>query len=737
MALKPGMQHLKQRLASAGGRDSVPLLTGNQIRNLKPLLVVRTAQAWRNSVLIWTAAFFLCFFGLHVFWRYTQFAGDNLILPTIELLCGAGLILMISLRDPLRDTLMFRDFAQGILGGAILMAAMSLPDYARQFRRYTYVFIAGTILLGIALATFGTGPGGSDAKVNLFFFQPVEVMRILIVFFLAGYFAQNWDVLRDLRHKTGPLAAHFHVPRLDYVLPVAVSVVVAVLVFVGDQGQRTGADHRRALPDSLRGRPKTVSGCRGRLPPHRRRVLGRTPRALPDHRGAARRYVVLALAQRRARRRSDRACGMGAFVGRTQGLWPGQWHPFSFARRTHRPDSRRRRRRVRLHRLRSHRRPLRSAGVAQRARGAECTRQLFVLPGHWPQPDRCAATDPDRRRNPRPHSTLGRRLSVPQFRTHIHGGELRRLRDYPLRHQSRGAPRGEGANARNFAVPTYAVAGVLAVCAVAILARAAYFQIARADEFLIKDAEVRFADKSIGLEYNPRLREALRHVARGDVTDRNGLPLATSSWDSLEKHREQYKQLGVSIDNPQSASRAEKRHYPLGPEFFYLVGDERTTLRRGARATAFQEKQSRVRLQGFDDRRELIELTDPVNGETSRVYRYDYADLIPLVRHRHDPDSEEVKSFEERQRDVKMSIDAAFEMKVSAILRKHLAAKGQKGAVVVLDPATGDLLAAVSYPWPGSRNSPPSAPTRTVPWKPNSRTARALDSILRDRHSKS
>jgi len=30
----------------------------------------------------------------------------------------------------------------------------------------------------------------------------------------------------------------------------------------------------------------------------------------------------------------------------------------------------------------------------------------------------------------------------------------------------------------------------------------------RADDFLIKDAEVRFADKSLGLEYNPRLRES-------------------------------------------------------------------------------------------------------------------------------------------------------------------------------------------------------------------------------------
>jgi cell division protein FtsI/penicillin-binding protein 2 len=195
------------------------------------------------------------------------------------------------------------------------------------------------------------------------------------------------------------------------------------------------------------------------------------------------------------------------------------------------------------------------------------------------------------------------------------------------------------------------------------------------------------------------LHEALRQIVRGDVVDRHGLPLATSDWKSLEKHRDEYKKLGISID--QAASPSENRHYPLGPEFFYLVGDDRTTLKRGAANTALQaERQSRVRLQGFDDRRELIELEDPVNHETTHVYQYDYSDLIPLVRHRHEPDSPAVREFVDRQRDVHMSIDAALQLRASAILKKHLAAKHQKGAIVVLDPSTGDLLAAVSYPWP-------------------------------------
>jgi len=38
---------------------------------------------------------------------------------------------------------------------------------------------------------FGTGPEGSGVKVNLFGFQPSEIVKYLIVIFLAGFFATN------------------------------------------------------------------------------------------------------------------------------------------------------------------------------------------------------------------------------------------------------------------------------------------------------------------------------------------------------------------------------------------------------------------------------------------------------------------------------------------------------------------------------------------------------------------
>src|SRR5260370_29864844 len=138
---------------------------------------------------------------------------------------------------------------------------------------------------------------------------------------------------------------------------------------------------------------------------------------------------------------------------------------------------------------------------------------------------------------------------------------------------------GDKAQARNFGHSTYLMAGILGLCGMAILGRAAYFQLMRPDQFAIKGAEVRFADKSLGLEYNPRLREILAQIPKGDVLDRNGLPLATNNWATLQRHSADYQRLGVSID--QTTVRNESRHYPLGPEFFSLVVDQRQKWRNG------------------------------------------------------------------------------------------------------------------------------------------------------------
>ncbi len=132
------------------------------------------------------------------------------------------------------------------------------------------------------------------------------------------------------------------------------------------------------------------------------------------------------------------------------------------------------------------------------------------------------------------------------------------------------------------------------------------------------------------------------------------------------------------------------------------------------------ERDSARRLRGYDDRPTLVEVKNPKTGAMERVIRYDYRELVPLLRHRYDPQNPAVRRVLDRPRDVHMSIDARLQVQGGRSLRKQLQqAKQDNGAAVVLDPATGDC-----WPRSASRCRPinPRPPKRPRgPSRPNRR----------------
>ena len=210
------------------------LFTSEQFRQLKPLFVVRRPAQFQSAFYRWSVLFFAAFLAVHLFWSLRGFRGDQFLLPAVMLLTGAGLILMIALRDPVRDNLLFVDFAQGAVGGCLLLAALSALDYRRLLGKLTFVPLLASFALSAALILFGHGPGSSDAKVNLLGFQPVEIIRLLLVLFLAGYFATRWDVLRHARETRPRLAAltsRLDIPPVEFTLPALVCAALSVVFF--------------------------------------------------------------------------------------------------------------------------------------------------------------------------------------------------------------------------------------------------------------------------------------------------------------------------------------------------------------------------------------------------------------------------------------------------------------------------------------------------------------------------
>jgi hypothetical protein len=261
----------------------------------------------------------------------------------------------------------------------------------------------------------------------------------------------------------------------------------------------------------------------------------------------------------------------------------------------------------------------------------------------------------------------------------------------------------EEVGASPFRGVTVAVGAIFAVAGAVVLAKAGYVQVARSATVMGEGTLVLQADGARRYQYNPRFQEVMKEIPKGTIYDRNGLPLATSNWDELDKHRADYKALGIDIDRV--CTRSDSRYYPFGGLMFDLLGDLRTRLRWGATNTAFVERDEARRLRGYDDRPTLVDVKGP-KGQVTRVIRYDYRELVPLLRHRYEPSNPEVREVLDRKRDVRMSIDARLEVQVAQILQKQLTAAGKdKGAAVVMDPATGDLLAAVSLPSPVEANS--------------------------------
>ena len=91
-------------------------MTGEQFRQLKPLFVVRQPGAVPRALPALVRLLFFARSG----WRTpggacAASAATRRFCRRLLLLSGIGLILMVSLRDPVRDNLLFVDFAQGVV----------------------------------------------------------------------------------------------------------------------------------------------------------------------------------------------------------------------------------------------------------------------------------------------------------------------------------------------------------------------------------------------------------------------------------------------------------------------------------------------------------------------------------------------------------------------------------------------------------------------------------------------
>ncbi|MCI0394711.1 MAG: FtsW/RodA/SpoVE family cell cycle protein [Chloroflexi bacterium] len=171
-------------------------------------LAVEGQLAWRH--LVAPAAWLAIMAVAHALLRRYRPQRDPFLLPLVGLLTGWGLILL----DRLAPNFLGRQVLWLALSVAAMLAVAALPRNLRLLRRYRYTWLTFGLLLLAATLVYGVNPSGAGATLWLptpllgrVYFQPSELLKLLLVVFLASYFGEREQLLALNRNngRFGPL----------------------------------------------------------------------------------------------------------------------------------------------------------------------------------------------------------------------------------------------------------------------------------------------------------------------------------------------------------------------------------------------------------------------------------------------------------------------------------------------------------------------------------------------------
>lgn len=199
---------------------------------LYAMYVVTTGAALSFQTLAVPLGLFAAFAAAHIGVRIFAPGADPAILPIVFTLSGIGITFVTRLQpDASLGQVIFL-----FLGVALMVGTLAVVKNLEVVKRYKYVLgIAGIILLVLPMF-IGTEIYGSKLwiKIGSFQFQPGEFAKVLIVLFLAGYLAENRELL-SISNRT-VLGIKFPRLRLLYPLFIVWGVCLLVVAFERDLG---------------------------------------------------------------------------------------------------------------------------------------------------------------------------------------------------------------------------------------------------------------------------------------------------------------------------------------------------------------------------------------------------------------------------------------------------------------------------------------------------------------------
>jgi cell division protein FtsW (lipid II flippase) len=682
----------------ATGVGGTALFSGDQLAAIKPMFAVRSHETYRRRVLIDVLLLTVSFHIVGLVWLRRKPLVNLRLLAGVHLLTAIGFAMLLSRPDPLRDMLLFERYTVSVLTGLAIVTLMAFLDMRRAaFLELSYVPCVTALGLSLLLILFGSGPGASGARVNLGPVQPIEAIRLLMALFLAGYFSRRWELLRQVRLRVirqWHVPRWLEVPRADYVLPVVAGVGAALGLFFlqKDLGPALFlACVFLAMYGVARGRPTmAVVGLAllvaGFYAGYRLDVsatlagrvrMWQSPWDNTVRGGAQVAQAIWALA-------TGGVSGTGLGLGDTRYL-PAGHTDLVFAEIGEELGAAGLLAVFGLYALTAWR-GFRIARAATTDYGfflATALTLFLILPvlvmgagvvGLTPLTGVVT-----------PFLSYGGSAMVANYAA---VGLLLAIDTWA------GAP----GTAEPFRLPLRWLGAGLALAGAVVIAALVNVQVLHADEYVARGHLTVQADGVRRFQYNQRLLDVAREIPRGSVFDRDGRVLATGDPVLARRAVADYSSLIPAPDS--TCEEPIVRCYPLGGTAFHLLGDATTRTNWSASNTSYVERDAEDALRGFDDHSVVLRRDDSAGGSGLTVRR-DYSVLVPLLRHRYQPDHADVRRLFARTRDERISIDARLQVRVARILADYAGrSRDRRAAAIVLDPQSGEILAVASYPWP-------------------------------------
>lgn len=190
---------------------------------------------WRIGV--WAA----CAVMLHVIVSVRMPRRDPYLLPLMLLLSGWGIIIIARLQPAFAD----RQSIWLIVGSLAVTVVSLLPGDLLWIRRYRYSWLLLGLTLLLITVWLGVNPAGREFNpprlwlrvLGNIYYQPSELMKIVLVAFMASYLADHWISLR----RNQLFTRHYHLPSLSFLIPVLLmwGLSVGMVIWQRDLGTAT------------------------------------------------------------------------------------------------------------------------------------------------------------------------------------------------------------------------------------------------------------------------------------------------------------------------------------------------------------------------------------------------------------------------------------------------------------------------------------------------------------------